>query len=142
MKVKVKTKLPAQYLFNQIIDSAIKDISQQTGTSLPKDKLAGFTFNKTYANNQVGTLTVTDFIDGEKYAYEMHVGPNSHKVSYVVAPLGDSKSSVTYEEHVGGDTSRMEMNNVLTAFILGFARRGRLKKMTNLMEQKYQNLLA
>ncbi|KRK45999.1 hypothetical protein FC66_GL000960 [Dellaglioa algida DSM 15638] len=47
MEMEIKLKMPATYLFDQIMESVLYDIHTQTGRKLKRNQLEDFEFTKT-----------------------------------------------------------------------------------------------
>ncbi|BDR56688.1 DUF3284 domain-containing protein [Xylocopilactobacillus apis] len=137
MKLILKIAVPADYFFRRIIESSLYDIEQQTGKKLNPNQLNGYTFKRKNSNGVVSRMTITAYQPNKKYAYHMHTGRNDYDVVYNIESLENETMNLTYEETIKGSSAKVNANNHVSGFLVGWFRKRRFKKMKRQMESDY-----
>ena len=139
MKIQMTLKVPAAFMYGQLIRSAQADIKAHTGREVLVGSLDGFTYQKKWANGMTGKLTITHAIANQRYAYELDTDRDHYHVDYQLHDLGDQQMQLDYTEIIEGKTAKGKANNRTAGFLLNWQRKHRFKKMSRQMAAQYFN---
>ncbi|QVI34697.1 hypothetical protein BVJ53_02070 [Lacticaseibacillus chiayiensis] len=137
MEIQMMFKVPASFMYGQLMRSAQADIKAHTGREVLPGSLDGFTYQKKWANGMTGKLTITHAIANERYAYELDTDRDHYQVDYQLRDLGDHKTMLHYTETIEGKTAKGKANNRTAGFLLHWQRKHRFKKMSRQMAAQY-----
>lgn len=138
MKMTLDFAVPAQYLFEQLTNSVLYDIKQQTGKNVKPRQLPNFKFDKTFNNQVTGHFQITKYQPDQDYAYQLKTSKNTYQVSYHLTPLDAQNVKFEYQEIIQAKTKTGDANNNLLQFLIGWQRKKRFKKMRQQIVQQYQ----
>ncbi|UQS81874.1 DUF3284 domain-containing protein [Bombilactobacillus folatiphilus] len=138
MEMKLDFEVPAPYLFEQLTNSILYDIEQQTGRKLRPRQLPNFQFEKTFRNQAHGQFKITDYRVPEIYAYQLRTSKNCYRVSYQLVSLSQTGVQLVYQETMDANSKTIAANNRLTQLIFGWQRKRRMRKMRDQIVQQYQ----
>lgn len=130
-------KVPAAFMYGQLIRSAQEDIKAHTGREVLTGSLNGFSYKKKWANGMTGTLTITHAIANQRYAYELDTERDHYTVDYQLSDAGDNKTALHYTETIEGKTAKGKANNRTAGFLLNWQRKHRFKNMSRQMAAQY-----
>ena len=139
LKIQMTLKVPAAFMYGQLIRSAQADIKAHTGREVLVGSLDGFTEQKKWANGMTGKLTITYAIANQRYAYELDTDRDHYHVDYQLRDLGDQQMQLDYTEIIEGKTAKGKANNRTAGFLLNWQRKHRFKKMSRQMAAQYFN---
>ncbi|MHC9537097.1 DUF3284 domain-containing protein [Dellaglioa sp. BT-FLS60] len=137
MEVEMKLKIPAKYLFDQIMESVLYDIHAQTGRKLTRNQLDGFEFTKQFTKTQSAELKVTKMIENESYHFQTDSNRNKFEVGYDIKVIDDGHCLLSYKESMTSKGKMQQMNDAFMSMIMSFFKKRNFKKMIKQIESKY-----
>ncbi|MHC9532013.1 DUF3284 domain-containing protein [Dellaglioa sp. L3N] len=137
MEVEMKLKIPAKYLFDQIMESVLYDIHAQTGRKLTRNQLDGFEFTKQFTKTQSAELKVTKMIENESYHFQTDSNRNKFEVGYDIKAIDDGHCLLSYKESMTSKGKMQQMNDAFMSMIMSFFKKRNFKKMIKQIESKY-----
>lgn len=137
MNITLTMAVPPEFFYHQLATSAVADIRQHTGQHIAATALAGFNYDKKWANGMVGHLTITHAEPGRRYAYELDTDRDHYIVDYQLEPAGTDQTNLIYQEEITGKTARGQANNRVTGTLLSWLRKRRFKRMAKQMAAAY-----
>lgn len=137
MEMEMKLKIPADYLFDQIMESVLYDIKDQTGHKLTKNQLEGFEFTKKFSKTQSAALKVTKIVENESYHFQTDNNRNKFDVSYDIKVIDDKRCLLSYKEVMTSKGKMQQMNDAFMSMLMSFFKKRNFKKMLKQIENKY-----
>ncbi|MCZ2491366.1 DUF3284 domain-containing protein [Dellaglioa carnosa] len=137
MEMEMKLKMPATYLFDQIMESVLYDIHTQTGRKLKRNQLEGFEFTKNFSKTQTAALKVTKIVENESYHFQTENNRNKFEVGYEIIAVDADHCLLSYKESMTSKGKMQQMNDVFMSMMMSFFKKRNFKKMMKQIEGKY-----
>ncbi|CAM2779819.1 DUF3284 domain-containing protein [Dellaglioa algida] len=137
MEMEIKLKMPATYLFDQIMESVLYDIHTQTGRKLKRNQLEDFEFTKNFSKTQTAALKVTKIVENESYHFQTENNRNKFEVEYEITAVDADHCLLSYKESMTSKGKMQQMNDVFMSMMMSFFKKRNFKKMMKQIEGKY-----
>jgi len=128
--------VPADYFFNNLVDSVLYDIQTCTGQSLSARQIAEYRYRKMMPNGRLAHYHITACMPGQHYGYEMRSGDRVWTVDYQLTNNG-AGSRLVYDEGMHSRSQRSQANDRTAGWVFGWSRKRRFKKMVQAIEAEY-----
>ncbi|GEQ62206.1 DUF3284 domain-containing protein [Vagococcus lutrae] len=137
MEITRQMKVPAEYIYKQIMDSVIHDIRQNTGKTVPRQRLDQYEYIKDFGKNNRAKIKIDKAEENRAYHFTTSTTKNQFVVQYDIEPLTETTCQVTYRESMTSYGFMQKLNDMAVGILLGYFRKRRFKKMLEMMEEGY-----
>lgn len=134
MKIEKNLNCSTQTFFDKLTNSVLHDVYQATGEKLTADSLKGTSYFKKYTENTGASVTITEFIPNQMYAYETLTSRNHFIAKYQLEELPSNQCRVIYEEKMTSVDFMQKLNDGIFGLVLIPLKKRRFKKMLQAME--------
>ncbi|MFB1050617.1 DUF3284 domain-containing protein [Paraliobacillus sp. JSM ZJ581] len=139
MEIVQKMQVPAEFLYETIINSVLADIESQTEKKIPEKQLEGFEYTKTFSKHAKATLRIEEARKNESYAYRTTSNKNDFLVSYQIRPIDNESCELHYNETMKSFGFLQNMNDTIFGLFLSPMKKKRFKQMLKQIEAAYFN---
>lgn len=141
MKLKKTIKAPKNYIYQQLIQSSLYDIKQQTGKTLSEKQLSGFKYEKKIQGRAAGTIKIGTVSADKEYSFLTETKDGSYDTTWKLTEITDSETLVEITEKSVAKTMSQLVSNWLTWAFLQTIKKRTMKQMLERMEKEYANTL-
>lgn len=137
MKINVTLNAPVEFLYQQLIESALEDIRKQVGKKISWHDLPNYTYEKKWVSGRVAKMHIDSAIPSQAYGYTMTTADQEFIVEYRLKKKDDTHTILEYTEDNHAKDAKVKANQNIGAFTLGWLRKHRFKKMARKMAEQY-----
>lgn len=137
MKIERKLNIPAEFLYDKIMDSVIFDVRKATGKNLSRKQLRNFEYVKEFSKSSRAKIKIEDVIENQAYQFKTSTSKNEFVARYQIAPIDDRSCQVSYTESMESFGFMQRLNDMLFGTALMFFKRRQFKKMLEMIEKSY-----
>ena len=81
MKINVTLNAPVEFLYQQLIESALEDIRKQVGKKISWRDLPNYTYEKKWVSGRVAKMHIDSAIPSQAYGYTMTTDRKSTRLN-------------------------------------------------------------
>lgn len=137
MEINMTLDAPVEFLYHELIESALADIRQQVGKKISWRDLPGYTYEKTWTTGKVAKMHIDSAVPGKKYGYTMTTSNQKFVVEYQLEKKDDTHAILKYFEKNYAKDTKTKANQGIGVFTFGWLRKHRFKKMARKMAEQY-----
>lgn len=138
MEVKKQLNCPAEYVYNEIINSVVYDIKRTTGYRVKKDHLKDYSYTKQFHDGSTGTITILEQKINECYVFETKTAKNTFTSGYQFIPLDEFHCEIHFKEEFISHGLFQKMNDLLMRLLFQHSKKHHFLQMLEKMEEQYQ----
>ena len=137
MKISMTLDAPAEFLYHELIESALEDIRSQVGKKISWRDLPGYTYEKKWSTGKVAQMHIDSATPSQVYGYTMTTGDQEFVVEYRLEPKNERQTQLEYSEDNHAKDAKTGANQRIGTFAFGWLRKRRFKKMARKMAEQY-----
>ena len=137
MKIVKTLNVPADFFYQQIINSVLFDIRKSTGKTVKEHQLTNYSYVKEFSKSNRAKITIEEAQKNKRYCFNTSTVRNEFNVTYEIKALTDTQCEVTYIEEMISHGVLQKANDSLFGLFLGPLKKKQLVKMLGDMEASY-----
>ena len=137
MKIVKTLNVPAEFFYQQVINSVLFDIRKSTGETVKEYQLKNYSYVKEFSKNSRAKITIEEAKKNQRYHFNTSTIRNEFKVAYEIRAVSDDQCEVTYTEEITSHGALQKANDALFGVFLGPFKKKQLVKMLESMETSY-----
>ena len=137
MKIVKTLNIPADFFYQQVINSVVFDIRKSTGETIKSHQLANYSYVKEFSKNSRARITIEEAKTNECYRFNTSTIRNEFNVAYQIKPTSDQQCEVTYTEEMTSHGFLQKLNDSLFGVVMTPFKKKQLVKMLEAMEASY-----
>ncbi|MGX7030478.1 DUF3284 domain-containing protein [Vagococcus zengguangii] len=137
MKIVKTLNVPAEFFYQQIINSVIFDIRKSTGETVKEHQLTNYSYVKEFSKSSRAKITIEEAQKNQRYRFNTSTVRNEFNVTYDIKAVSDSQCEVTYTEEMTSHGVLQKANDTLFGLFLVPFKKKQLVKMLESMEASY-----
>ncbi|TFZ39980.1 DUF3284 domain-containing protein [Vagococcus xieshaowenii] len=137
MKIVKTLNVPAEFFYQQVINSVLFDIRKSTGETVKEHQLTNYSYVKEFSKNSRAKISIEAAQKNELYRFNTSTVRNDFTVSYAIKALSDKQCEVTYTEEMISHGVLQKANDMMFGMFLAPFKKKQLIKMLVSMEASY-----
>ena len=137
MKIIKTLNVPAEFFYQQMINSVLFDIRKSTGETLKEHQLSHYSYVKEFSKSNRAKITIEEAQKNQRYCFNTSTVRNQFNVTYEIKTLSDTQCEVSYKEEMTSHGVLQKANDSLFGLFLGPLKKKQLVKMLDEMEASY-----
>ena len=137
MKIVKTLNVPADFFYQQVVNSVMFDIRKSTGETLKEHQLKNYSYVKQFSKNNRARITIEEAEKNQHYGFATSTVRNEFHVDYEIKATSTNQCEVTYTEEMVSHGFLQKANDRLFGLFLKPVKKKQLVKMLEAMEASY-----